>query len=180
MKKSLFLFVFSLTAIVSVHAQSVLSEWEGAYEGEMIVGNTTRSNDTVKVSFELTPLEADSTWTYRMTYHSDKFGEIVKDYQLTRVGDSKIDFLLDEKDGIIIEMSLMNNCFYSMFEVMDNIYSTSLRKSGDKLQFDLFSSKMKEGTITKNEAEKPEEVFEVTSYKPGLHQTIVFKRISTN
>lgn len=180
MKKCLFIVVLSLSAIMTANAQSVLAEWEGSYEGLMIMGNTTRPNDSVKVTFEFTPLEIDSTWTYRMTYLSDKFGTIVKDYQLTRVGDSKVDFLLDEGDGIIIEMSLMNDCFYSMFEVMDNSYSTSLRKSGNSIQFDLFSSKMNEGTITKNEAENPEDVFEVTSYKPGLHQTITFNRIPTN
>ncbi|MDG1330771.1 MAG: hypothetical protein P8P74_00460 [Crocinitomicaceae bacterium] len=180
MKKITLICILSLWAICPMFAQSILADWEGVYEGEMIIGNTVRPNDSVKVSFELTPLEVDSTWTYRMTYHSDKFGKIVKDYQLTRVGDSKTDFLLDEKDGIIIEMSLMNNCFYSMFEVMDNLYSTSLRKSGDKLHFDLFSSNMKEGKITKNEADKPDDIFEVASYKPGLHQTITFTRTSTN
>ena len=177
MKKFLFSLVLCFSTIISANAQSVLAEWEGTYEGEMIIGNTSRPNDTVRVTFEFTPLEEDSIWTYRMTYHSEKFGEIVKDYQLTRVGDSKVNFLLDEKDGIIIEMSLMNDCFYSMFEVMDNIYSTSLRRSGDKLQFDLFSSKMKDGTMTKNEADKPEDIFEVMSYKPGLHQTVMFERI---
>ena len=141
MKNLLLISIFFLTSFLSVNAQSVLADWEGMYEGEMIMGNIVRPNDSVRVTFELTPLEADSTWTYRMTYHSDKFGEIVKDYQLTRVGDSKTDFLLDEGDGIIIEMSLMNDCFYSMFEVMDNIYSTSLRKSGESLQFDLFHRK---------------------------------------
>lgn len=176
MKKFLFTFIISLSAVLTAHGQSILADWEGAYEGEMIMGNTSRPNDSVKVIFEFTPLEIDSTWTYKMTYLSDKYGTIIKDYQLTRVGDSKVDFLLDEKDGIVIEMSFMNDCFYSVFEVMGNLYSTSLRKSGDELHFDLFSSNMKGGTLTKNEAEDPEDVFEVTSYKPALHQSVLFKR----
>ncbi|MFK7783887.1 MAG: hypothetical protein AB8B56_02165 [Crocinitomicaceae bacterium] len=178
MKKIVLNSIRSLGAISSTHAQSILADWEGTYEGEMIVGNLSRPNDSVKVEFEFLSLEMNTAWTYRMTYLSDKYGTIVKDYQLTRVGDSKANFLLDEKDGIIIEMSLMNNCFYSMFEVMDNIYSTTLRKSGETIHFDLFSSNMKEGTVTKNEAEDPEEIFEVSSYKPGLHQTITFQRTS--
>lgn len=180
MMKLFSLLIFTLVSIVSVNAQSILAEWEGTYKGEMIIGNTVGQNDTAQVTFELTPLEVDSTWTYRMTYENEKYGTIVKDYQLTRVGESTVDFLLDEQDGIIIEMSLMNDCFYSMFEVLGGFYSTSLRKSGESLQFDLFSSKKDDGTVTKNEDDDPDSVFEVTSYKPGLHQSISFTKITEN
>jgi hypothetical protein len=36
---------------------------------------------------------------------------------------------------------------------------------------------MNAGSMTKNDAEDPEEVFEVTSYKPALHQTVEFVRV---
>lgn len=174
MKNFLLIYILVLTSVASANAQSVLADWEGTYEGEMIIGSTIRQNDTAKVTFELIPLEVNSTWTYRMTYVNKKYGTIVKDYQLTRVEESKVDFLLDERDGIVIEMSLMNDCFYSVFEVLGGFYSTSLRRSGESLQFDLFSSNKKDGTVTKNEDEDPDNIFKVTSYKPGLHQTIRF------
>ena len=177
MKKFLFTFALVLSTVLTSNAQSVLADWEGVYEGQMVIGNVSRPNDSVKVTFEFLPLEGDSTWTYKMTYLSDKYGTIVKDYQVKRVGDGKVNFLLDEKDGIMIEMSLMNDCFYSMFEVLDNIYTTTLRKSGETLFFDLYSSSMNAGSMTKNGAEDPEEVFEVTSYKPALHQTVEFVRV---
>lgn len=178
--KELITFALCLSTVLTANAQSILADWEGVYEGTMIVGNISRPNDSVKVTFEFVPLEMDSTWTYKMTYLSDKHGTIVKDYQLNRVEDSKVNFQLDEKDGIIIEMSLMNDYFCSMFEVLDNIYTTTLRRSDDTIHFDLFSSNMKKGSMTQNEAEDPENVFEVTSYKPMLHQTVTFVRTSTN
>ena len=165
-----------MTSFVTLNAQSVLENWEGAYEGEMIVGSSTRANDSVRVEFELSPVVADSVWTYRMTYFSDRFGTVVKDYELRRDGASTVDFLLDEKDGIIIEMTLLNNCFYSMFEVMGNLYSTTLRKENDELLFDLFSTQKEGAMLTKSEADENGDVYEVASYKPGLHQTINFKR----
>lgn len=170
----------AMTSFISVHAQSVLESWEGTYEGDMVVGFDDRGNDSVYVLFQLLPIEKDSSWSYRMTYVSGEYGQIVKDYIIRRVGNSTVDFLLDEKDGIVIEMSLMNNCFYDMFEVMDQLYATTLRKIDDEIQFDLFTSTKANGTLTKSEADENGDVYEVTSYKPNLHQTVVLKRIVTD
>ncbi len=180
MKNFLLIGTFVLASIASVKAQSFLDDWEGDYKGQMIVGLTNRPNDSVNVSFELKPIQADSVWMYKMVFDSEKFGRVVKDYEIRRVGDSSSDFLLDEKDGILIEMSLMNGCFYDLFEVMGSILSSTLCKNGDDLRFDLFMSSKKNGTVTTSEEDEEGEVFEVTSYKPTLHQTVVLKRVSTN
>ena len=177
MKMKFILCLLALTSFASVNAQSVLESWEGTYEGEMVIGFDNRTNDSVHVLFQLLPIEMNSSWSYRMTYISDEYGQIVKDYIIRKVEDSNVDFLLDEKDGIVIEMSLMNNCFYDMFEVMDNLYATTLRKVGDELVFDLFTASKPDGTLTKSEADEEGNVFEVTSYKPSLHQTVVLKQI---
>lgn len=180
MIKQVLLCFLAMTSFLSAHAQSILESWEGTYEGDMVVGFDDRGNDSVYVLFQLLPIEKDSSWTYRMTYVSDEYGQIVKDYIIRRVGNSTVNFLLDEKDGIVIEMSLMNNCFYDMFEVMDQLYATTLRKIDDELQFDLFTSTKANGTLTKSEADENGDVYEVTSYKPTLHQTVVLKRIVTD
>lgn len=180
MKKHILLCLLVMISVISVKAQSVLESWEGTYEGDMVVGFDDKANDSVYVLFQMLPIEADSSWSYRMTYISDEFGHIVKDYVIRRVGNSTVDFLLDEKDGIVIEMSLMNNCFYDMFEVMGNLYATTLRKIGDELHFDLFTASKNQGTLTKSEVDENGDVYEVTSYKPSLHQTVMLKRIATD
>ena len=177
MKKYLIGCFLVVSSLASINAQSVLESWEGEYEGQMVVGFTGRANDSVDVRFELKPIEADSSWTYRMTYDSQKFGVVVKEYEIHRVGNSTVDFLLDEQDGIIIEMSLMNNCFYDMFEVMDNLYATTLRKIGDDIHFDLFTSAKKKATVTTSEEDDDGNIYEVTSYKPSLHQSIYLHSI---
>ena len=180
MNRLLFSFILCWGTIFTSTSQSLLADWEGVYEGMMIVGINGRPNDSVQVSFEFMSLKKDSVWSYRMTYTSDTHDTVVKDYLLKRVEDSKVNFLLDEKNGIIIEMSFMNDCFYSMFEVLDNMYTSTLRKSDEGIFFDLFSSNMDEGSLTQSQSDSPDTIFEVTSYKPGLHQTVQFNRISTN
>lgn len=175
MKQVLFV-ILLLSLSPSSSAQSPLQEWEGVYEGQMIIGFTDRPNDTLSVNFKLLPIVTDSSWTYVMTFNSKRFGMIVKDYEMHRDGNSLTNFLLDEKDGIIIEMSLMNDCFYDMFEVMDQIYSSTLRKSGNDLQMDLYTAAKKKALISLSEADEEGNTYEVSSYKPTQHQTVVLKR----
>lgn len=177
MKKYLLICILILTTVTTVNAQTTLEAWEGDYSGQMIIGFTNRPNDSLDVTFEFKPIKDDSVWSYKLVFNSETYGKIVKDYEVHRVGDSEKDFLMDEKDGIIIEMSLLDGCFYDLFEVMDNYISSTLCKNGDDLRFDLFMSSKKTGTVTSSEEDEEGKTFEVTSYKPTLHQTVVLKRI---
>lgn len=158
-----------------LNAQSPLQEWEGVYEGQMIIGFSERENDTVAVTFELLPIIPDSSWTYRMSYMNKRYGKITKDYEILRNGESWTNFLLDEKDGIIIEMTLMNDCFYSVFEVTDQIYSIAMRKVKKNIEFDLFTS-TKNSLVTSSSPEEYSDTYEVFSCKPNQHQTVLLKR----
>ncbi len=178
MNKYLIACTLVLSSLLSANSQSVLDNWEGTYQGEMIVGITNRSNDSLNVKFELLPIETDSSWTYKMTYDSKRYGIIVKDYEIHRDGNSTTNFLLDEKDGIIIEMSLMNDCFYDMFEVMDQLYAITMRKVGNSIHFDLFTASKKKAMITNSDEDDEGISYEVKSYKPMQHQTVILNRIT--
>ena len=178
MKKYLISCILVLTSIVSVNAQSVIENWEGEYEGQMIIGFVDRPNDSVSVQFELLPIVPDSIWSYIMTYNSKRYGEIIKAYEIHWDGESSTNFVLDEKDGILIEMSLMNGCFYEMFEVLDRLYTTTLRKIDDDILFDLFTASIKNKSVFNSEEDEEGVSYEVTSYKPTQHQTVLLKRIT--
>lgn len=165
------------TSVNFTNAQSTLEEWEGIYEGEMVIGFTERPNDSLHVRFEMLPLEKEASWTYKMIYNSKRYGEIIKDYIIYQDGEGDKNFILDEKDGILIEMSLMNNCFYEMFEVMEQLFATTLCKDGDNLRFDLAVSLKKKKRVSTTEPEGDEDPIEVISYKPTQHQTVVLHRI---
>ncbi len=160
----------------SATAQSFPKEWIGNYHGEMLIGFENRSGDTLEVDFGLQEIVKDSSWTYKMTYHSQKFGEIVKDYIIRKTGDSESGYVLDEQDGILIEMTLMDNCFYSSFEVLESIYTTTLYKRGGDLFFDLIvvSANPTKETVSKDDEDGNS--FQVKSYKPTLHQSVYLKR----
>ncbi len=169
----LFMGFFSSFAI---SAQSFPEDWEGIYDGKMTIGSTERLNDSVAVVFELATIEKDSSWTYRMIYNSERFGVITKDYIIRRDGNNPTNYLLDELDGILIEMSLMNGCFYDVFEVMDQLYSTTMCWNNGSIRFDLYMSSRNTPRVTNSEVDEEGNSYEVKSYKPTQHQTVVLTR----
>ncbi|MFT5858082.1 MAG: hypothetical protein ACI865_000166 [Flavobacteriaceae bacterium] len=170
--------VFALFSLIVSQgfSQSFPEGWEGHYSGEMHIGYADRDGDTLAVDFVLEEIVNDSSWTYTLTFHSDKFGEIVKDYIIRRADGSTRDYILDEQDGIEIEMSLMNNCLYTSFEVLAHQYTTALYKMQDDLFFDLTVISTTPTKTTSSEKDEDDNSFEVKSYKPTQHQSVYLTR----
>ena len=180
MMKSITLITFILVTLPYVYSQNKFPEsWLGTYKGDMhILRANSEKIDTVDVIFEFLATKHAKKWTYRMTYKSAKYGDIVKDYELIKPDSlAKNIYLLDEKDGIYIEDVLIGNCLYSVFSVAGNRLSSVLRKEGDELFFEIFSSKDESTLVSKNKAEKPENVFEVKSFMPYTTQFARFKKV---
>lgn len=177
----MFRILFSALAFLAcctenAHAQSSFpNQWIGEYEGDMIIASAGRPNDTVPLDFQLLEIIPDSVWSYVMIYHSTKWGEITKDYRYVRSkkGDD-INFIFDEHNGIVMELTFMNDCFYGMYEVSEMIFINSFRKQGDALFFELFAGPSSNPKITS--AQEGDEVYEAKSFKPTLVQSVVLTR----
>ena len=112
-----------------------------------------------------------------MVFHSEKYGEIVKDYRIvsTKKGDAK-NFLFDELNGIKMEMTFMNGTFYGMYEVMESSYISTMRFIGDKLFIELISSSRKNKMTTQTESGDETDPTVAHSYKPILHQSVLLTK----
>ena len=73
-------------------------------------------------------------------------------------------------------MTLMNDCFYGMYDVMDFIYVSTLCKSEEGLIFKLFGSPTTDPMVSKTEADEEGKTIEAKSMKPGLVQSAVLIR----
>lgn len=179
MKFLLFILLCFLT--FAANAQNSFPEdWIGSYSGKMKMSYLGHKNDTVDVDFVIKEVEKDSIWTYTMTYNSDKWGTVVKDYRY--VAEKKGDFtnfIFDELNGIQMKMTLFDNCFYGMYEVMNGMYISTLRKIGNDLFFELFSASMENPFITRTEPDEKGETIEAKSMKPMLVQSVLLHRKST-
>lgn len=164
----------TLLLVTSLQAQTFPDDWIGNYAGNMIIGSLGRPNDTIPVEFEFKTLEEDSVWSYAMTYHSERFGTVIKDYKIVaeRIGSTQR-FVLDENNGIVMELSLMDGTFYGMYEVMDQLFISTMRKTEDGIYFDLFGGSVQNPTVTS--AGEGEEKVEATSHRTTFHQTVLLK-----
>lgn len=152
--------------------------WLGTFSGEMyILRANSASVDTVNVIFEFSETAKSNCWTYRMTYNNPKYGVLVKDYELIKPDSlPKNNYLLDEKDGILIEEILMGNSLYSSFSVSGYRLFSILRKEGDELFFEIITTKEAHSLSTRTKADNQADVYVVKSYLPFTNQYVRLKR----
>lgn len=172
----------TLTTILFIQlsfAQSFPNEWIGDYKGTMIIGSFNRANDSVPVDFTMREVEKDSVWTYTMNYHSARFGELTKDYRIVRKHKADpINFIFDELNGIKMDMTLMNNCLYGMYVVMDQYFISTLYFIDGRLMFDLIIAPQNSQLVTSAKDEEGEEDIEAISYKPVMHQRVWLEKVN--
>lgn len=174
--KFVLLVAISLSSGVS-SAQNSLNEWMGDYAGDLILGFVNRPNDTIPVKFEFHEIAKDSCWTYRMHYESKKYGNMTKDYviRVKTIGDNQ-NYILDELNGIVMELTLLNDCLYGFYEVMESNYVSTIRKVENGLFIELISSSRNYPLISSTIETQEEPGIEAKSFKPILHQSVLLKK----
>ncbi|MEN8119299.1 MAG: hypothetical protein ABFS35_03090 [Bacteroidota bacterium] len=178
-KMKMFSILFMLISINAYSQTTATDEhfpddWLGTYKGKMyIIKQGKGIIDSADVKLELLATNISSQWVYRMTYNNSRYREIIKDYLLVKP-DSVVtgSYLLDEKDGIIIQQTLLGNTFYSSFTVAGDYINSIMRKTGNVIEFEVFSARKKESLSTKNRAKEGQIVFEVKSYPPFTTQRV--------
>lgn len=169
MKKSgLLMLLLFISCYICAQDKEFPSKWLGAWNGKMLMLRTAQANaDTVDLLFEFLESGKPKCWTYRMTYNSPKYGKIVKGYELLKPDTIPASmFLLDEKDGIRIEMVKMGDCIYSNFSVAGQYLTSVMRKEQDAIFYEIVAAKEKPSFTSNNHAGENEETFTVQSFPP--------------
>jgi hypothetical protein len=102
-----------------------------------------------------------------MEYAAGKYPAMVKDYTIIKpdsLGPGH--YLTDENNGLLLDLVLMGNSFYSIFSVAGQTLSYTLKHNGDHIFLEIFVVDDNSGRDTKTEGAENETVFEVTSYAP--------------
>ncbi len=109
-------------------------DWLGIYKGALF-WKTAKGTIEIPMTFELIPYGSlDDVWYWRTTYDSTELvpRQVVKDYLLRRNDSiSPNHFILDEGMDILLDMVLIDNQFYCLFDV-DNTRLASI----DRLESD--------------------------------------------
>lgn len=139
----------------------------------MILSSVSSPSDSIDVSLEIKTAHTDSVWTYNMHYVGQRIGKIEKNYFIVRKNGQ---YLMDEGNGILIEMSYMSNAFYEFYTVEGMIFSTIMRKSGQDIYFEIFGANEKPTLLSVSTYEGENNTqYKVNSLKPTFVQSVLLK-----
>jgi hypothetical protein len=175
-KKSIFIFFLLLGLQARTQSNFPLS-WLGSYEGDMYLEYLDGIKDTVPVTFDLLETGKPNRWTFKMTYNSKKWGTMVKDYEIFWNDSLKSPnlFLLDEKDGILIQEVFMNQRLFSHFEVEGGHFISLLERQGKNLYFEIRCTDPKQGLVSRSEKDAEGNSYQVSNYFQYTVQYVVLK-----
>jgi hypothetical protein len=152
-------------------------DWVGFYEGEMDWHSQGKLNAKIPVTIEIAKIDSlENTWLWKTIYDSTERvpRRVVKEYWVIKP-DSLADhqFIMDERNGILLDMNLIDNTFYTSFEVASNRLLSTSRLVHDKLYHEILMSPLAKSR--KSYAVEGKDTFHVE----GLKDIVVQKAVLT-
>ena len=119
---------------------ALANEWHGTWRGTLVITGPADKHSEVTLVFKIEPIKGSHDVTWAMTYgEGDK--TVVKDYRLVPADEKPGRFRIDEQNGVALDAYLVNGVMYSQFEVGGHVLSARYELHGDKLRFEVTSSK---------------------------------------
>jgi hypothetical protein len=165
--------IIALSSAFSSAQSFVPSDWIGDYEGKMSL-SSAGGNQTVQIAFNFQEIKADSIWTYTMKYIRPGQDVLVKDYRIVKQPNGS--FVLDEQDGILIDLPYRNGAFLSIFEVDGMVHCSSMSKMERGIRLELFGAEIGRPSKTSQSVDEKNQAFVVNSFAPSYAQTVVLAK----
>ena len=134
--------------------------WLGIWKGELVILNDAGTDKMSSVHMELHISKTDSVniYNWRIIYRDSSKED--RKYLLRIVDKSKGKYIIDEKDGIMLEANLFESTLVSRFEVTGTLLDVSYKLDDDKIVFEVITSQLKPTSTTKSNVDQ----VEVNSY----------------
>lgn len=151
--------------------QDPLQEWFGIWKGNLQIYTPEGKKQEIPMELHIFPTDTTGRYTWKILYDKSP-----RDYTLIAQDASKGLYLIDENNGIVLENQLFANTFFSCFEVMGNLLTSTYRLEGKELIFEIFSMKKNKSQKTGNIPEK--EIPEVIAYPSQAMQKAILTNTS--
>lgn len=167
--------VYNLTAQneKSLPSNAPVSAFAGQWKGKlqwMVAGKPTKD---FTMQLIIQPADTAGQYTWQIIY-GDSGKVDNRPYLLKPVDTAKGHWVVDERDGIVLDSYLHGNSFHGAFTVMGNTIVDSYTVNGDEMRVEFISIKLdQKNTSGKGTDETPF----VDSYKITGYQVGVLKRV---
>lgn len=163
---------------ISYTAPKFPEDWVGIYKGDLqwFAG---KNSILIPITIEIKAIDSlENAYLWRSTYDStERFPMVVKDYILVHPDTlPEGHFLIDEKNGIYLDMILIDNSFYSCFEVNKTLLLSIDRLNADgSIHHEIISSRLDGARESGTTSE--DSYFGVKSYSRVGTQKATLKRV---
>jgi hypothetical protein len=143
-----------------------LGKWKGALQW-IVAGRPTQ---TFTMQLSILPADTAGQFTWQMMYGED--GKDSRPYLLKPVDTSRGHWLIDERDGILLDSYVFDSSLQGAFTVMGNTIVDHYRVEGDKMLVEFFTIKLDDKkTSGKGTAETPlVHSYRMSGYQRGVLQ----------
>lgn len=165
-------FLFSVSMVAKGQQRSFPNNWVGHWKGEL---NWYKTGNEVpqKVAMELHIQPADSFghFTWQLIYGSSS--EDNRPYELQAIDKAKGHWVIDEKNGIVLDQFFVANKFCGAFTINNTTIVNNYWIENEKLMVEFFTLAAKPITTT---GKGTEEIPLVDSYRIGGYQKAILTR----
>ena len=137
--------------------------WEGKWAGTLEVFSDTGKVQQLPMQLHILPLDTlPKAWTWRIVYGTEKDG--ARPYELITVDAEKGQYLIDEKNSILMEGYYLGGKFYQWFEVQGSRLLTATEMRDGALEWEIVVSKEEPVSTTGGQVVEGEEVPPVLAF----------------
>ncbi|MEM9984268.1 MAG: hypothetical protein AAF804_04170 [Bacteroidota bacterium] len=155
-------FIHFLSLPAQTQAQVLPPAWEGTWGGTVYIWSYNVNTDSFPMSLEITPL--DSGWNFVINYQRDKNQPDLREYELRSVDPSTYHFAIDEKNSIILDAYLNDNCLYTVFSGMGSELQSRMCLSDGGLEYEITSVLSEPTRISGDQVMGSDTIPEIMSY----------------
>jgi hypothetical protein len=169
-----FFFICLLFTVMAVKAQEVSKIFVGHWEGELQWFQPGKKDpQKVKMQLIIQPADTAGQYTWQIIYGEKN--EDNRPYILKPVDTAKGHWIIDERNGIMLDQYWVGNRFTSAFSVQNSTILDSYWIDDDRLVAEFYSTSAKPLNITGGTSE---DIPPVSSYATKAYQKAILKKKS--
>ncbi|MBE9208855.1 hypothetical protein IQ244_20375 [Nostoc sp. LEGE 06077] len=121
----------------ALSSNSFPQTWQGTWNGIMCDRSVQGKSQTVPMALQIQPISQNPIrYTWQITYGTGA-KKLVRNYELVAKNQGAGHFVIDEKDGTLIDAWWLGEKLYSQFRVNNRLISTQYQLQDNRLNYEL-------------------------------------------